>query len=266
MRHACSYLVTVMFFLTQDLQANAVSLGDAPAAQSRIDHEHARYLEERRHAIPGIISIFKAPPKARVLIEEPTPWSAQKHAWRRGITATVFWIGEKASERNPNANHASAWDSDWQANYGGVDSPAARNGFAPSEFQPQLNPFYVALPFDDLTYNFSSDTQRAEMLPWHWQRPQHTGRSICKGQWIIIHYRGKVCYAQWEDCGPFHNDDWQYVFNGQPPKPNPNGFAGIEISPAIRDFLGIRSGYRVSWRFAKQESIPIGPWNQWQVN
>ena len=68
-----------MFFLTQDLQANAVSLGDAPAAQSRIDHEHARYLEERRHAIPGIISIFKAPPKARVLIERAYPPGLRKN-------------------------------------------------------------------------------------------------------------------------------------------------------------------------------------------
>jgi hypothetical protein len=30
--------------------------------------------------------------------------------------------------------------------------------------------------------------------------------------------------------------------------------------------LGIRSGYRVSWRFAKHDEIPAGPWNQWHIH
>ncbi|MGB2402169.1 MAG: hypothetical protein ACPIA7_02030 [Akkermansiaceae bacterium] len=255
-----------MFILTQDLQSSVISLVDHPASQSPIDQEHARYIEDRRQAIPETLSLIKAPPRAKILIEEPAPWSTHKHAWRRGITATVFWIGETASERNSSANNASAWDPNWQENYGGIDHPSSRNGFMPKEFKPRLNPFYIALPFDDLTYSFSSDTEHAEMMPWHWSTGQNNGVSLCKGRWVIIHYRGKVCYAQWEDCGPFHTDDWQYVFNGQSPKPNPNGFAGIEVSPAIRDFLGIRSGYRVSWRFAKHDEIPAGPWNQWHVH
>ena len=31
-------------------------------------------------------------------------------SWRRNITATVFWVGEDASQNNPVHNHASAWD------------------------------------------------------------------------------------------------------------------------------------------------------------
>ncbi|MGB0776139.1 MAG: hypothetical protein ACPGUY_09850, partial [Akkermansiaceae bacterium] len=86
--------------------------------------------------------------------------------------------------------------------------------------------------------------------------------SVCKGKWVAIHYRGKVCYAQWEDCGPFNTDDWQYVFQGRQPKPNPNGNAGIDVSPAVRDFLGIRSGYKVAWKFIQDEQVPVGPWQR----
>ncbi|MDG1358762.1 MAG: hypothetical protein P8P36_11275 [Akkermansiaceae bacterium] len=255
-----------MFILTQDLQARVEKSSDDSANIERIDQHHARYLEERRTAIPHILSIFHTPPKARILIEEPSPWSAKTHTWRRGITATVFWIGEQASERNLIANNASAWDSNWETNYGGTDHPGSRNGFAPAGFEPRLNPFYIALPFDDLTFDAPANAHSTEIIPWHWERPQESGSSICKGQWVAIHYRGKVCYAQWEDCGPFHTDDWKYVFGGQAPKANPGGYSGIEVSPAVRDFLAIRSGYRVSWKFAKQEEVPKGPWYQWIIH
>ena len=263
MRHTSLSLAMFMLILTQDSQARAVSTDDDLTHLSPIEREHAYYLEERRNAIPHIVSLFHSPPKARVLVEEPTPWQIKNQTWRRGITATVFWIGEEASERNPTANHASVWDPNWETNYGGIDHPGSRNGYLPLAFQPRLNPFYIALPFNDLGFSFSPDNQRSEIFPWHWTAPQESGSSICKGQWLAIHYRGKVCYAQWQDSGPFHNDDWKYVFGGESPKPNPNGHAGIEVSPAVRDFLVIRSGYRVSWKFAKQKDIPTGPWNQW---
>ena len=254
----------VMFILPQDLHASVAPVDDELSIHSRIDQGHSSYLQERRQAIPDILCLFHTPPKAKVLVEEPTAWSEKTNAWRRGITATVFWIGEEASERNPSANHASAWDANWEANYGGADHPGSRNGFAPAGFKPRLNPFYIALPFNDLTFNGTSSGQAAEILPWHWKPSQQAGSSICKGQWLAIHYRGKVCYAQWEDCGPFYADDWKYVFGGHTPKANPNGYSGIEVSPAVRDFLAIRSGYRVSWKFAKQQDVPEGPWNLWK--
>ena len=127
-----------------------------------------------------------------------------------------------------------------------------------------MNPFYIALPYDDLAPENSPEAQASKIVPWYWKSYTGGWSSTCKGKWLTIHYRGKVCYAQWEDVGPFHNDDWQYVFKGNAPKPNPNGNAGIEVSPAVRDFLGIRSGYRVAWKFVEQAEIPDGPWNQWQ--
>ena len=46
-------------------------------------------------------------------------------------------------------------------------------------------------------------------------------------------------YAQWEDCGPFRTDHFQYVFQNERPKPNLNRGAGLDVSPAVRDYLGL---------------------------
>lgn len=228
--------------------------------EARSSNFHLENLETRRAAIPSIISPFQAPPKARVILEEPAPWQANDHPWRRGITASVFWIGEKASERNPVANDRSAWDPNWQINYGGEDHPANRRGYLPATFSPRLNPFYAALPYNDIAPDGTHYHDASEQVPWFWQKFRSANVSVCKGQWLAIHYRGKVAYAQWEDAGPHHSNDWQYVFQGKAPKPSQYGNVGIEISPALRDYLGIRSGFRVAWKFVDRQTVPPGPW------
>jgi len=241
-------------------QAQFIPIDQEFGFESEAKALHDSFLNARRLAIPRILSPFRAPPKARVLVEEPTPWDAVEHPWRRGITATVFWVGEKATERNPTPNNASSWDPNWQMNFGGVDHPANRKGYLPAGFIPRLNPFYIALPYNDLAPDGEHFPEATRVIPWFWRSYRGSWTSVCKGRWVAIHFRGKVCYAQWEDCGPFHTDDWQYVFKGHQPKPNPNGNAGIDISPAVRDYLGIRSGFRVSWKFLEAHEIPLGPW------
>ena len=231
---------------------------------SRIDIIHAEFLDQRRDAIPDILCPFNAPPKAIIVQENPDDWNMPHDAWRRGITATVFWVGEKPSERNPTPNFASSWDPNWQTNYGGVDHPADRNSHYPASFRPKLNPFYIALPYNDISPSGEHHPEASKVIPWFWNDYKGPWSSVCKGKWVALHYRGQVCYAQWEDCGPFHTDDYNYVFLGHQPKPNPNANAGIDISPAVRDFLSIRSGYKVAWKFIEAQDVPAGPWTSWQ--
>src|SRR5260370_17065361 len=40
----------------------------------------------------------------------------------------------------------------------------------------------------------------------------HNRQSVCKEKWVAIRPGNRVCYAQWEDVGPFRTDHWQYVF------------------------------------------------------
>ena len=257
---------TALFILTLSLsfteaQAQFIPLDQDLGFAANAEKLHLGFLDERRAAIPDIVNPFRPPPKARVLVENPEPWNTYEHPWRRGITATVFWVGEKASERNPTPNDSSSWDPNWEINYGGEDHPANRKGYEPASFSPKLNPFYIALPYNDVSPDGSHFPEASEAIPWFWRTFRGDWTSVCKGRWVAIHFRGKVCYAQWEDCGPFNTDDWQYVFKGHQPKPNRNGNAGIDISPAVRDYLGIRSGYRVAWKFLEDYEVPKGPWN-----
>ena len=47
------------------------------------------------------------------------------------------------------ANNESAWDDEWEKDYGKVDDPYARDGYYLADFVPKENTFYFALPFND---------------------------------------------------------------------------------------------------------------------
>ncbi len=184
--------------------------------------------------------------------------------WRKNITATIFWVGENACPANPVHNHSSSWDKNWVLSYGGIDSPWRRRGYKPKGFSPRMNPFYVALPYNDISpHGLGHKSEAAKVIWWYKREFKTKYRSVCKGRWIAIRKGDKVCYAQWEDCGPFETNDWAYVFQGKKPKKNKNGNAGIDLSPAIRDYLGVRSGGKVSWKFVEQYEVESGPWSQW---
>lgn len=75
-----------------------------------------------------------------------------------------------------------------------------------------------------------------------------------------------MCYAQWEDCGPFRTDHFQYVFGNERPKPNLNHGAGLDVSPAVRDYLGLQPTDVTDWQFVEVKDIPAGPWRSYGDN
>lgn len=101
------------------------------------------------------------------------------------------------------------------------------------------------------------------MIPWFSRMNPKPGKTVLKGRWLQIFYNKRSCYAQWEDCGPWVTDDWQYVFGNLPPKTRQNGAAGIDISPSIRDYLGVASGGKLHWRFVEEGQVPYGPWKKY---
>ena len=185
----------------------------------------------------------------------------ERYEWKRNIGTTVFWIGEKPTCNNPTPNWASSWDERWTKSYGGFDNPDpdARKGFLPAGFKPKQNPFYVALPYNDIT-SHGHKAEARNVIPWFKDEYQARYKSVCKGRWIAIRKGDRVCYAQWEDAGPFCTDDADYVFGNARPKPNRNNDAGLDVSPAIRDYLGLDGSDLTDWRFVDIEEIPHGPW------
>jgi hypothetical protein len=188
--------------------------------------------------------------------------TGERFPWKKEIVTTVFWIGEKPAPKNPVPNRVSCWDPQWTKNYGGVDDPdtANRSNYIPVNFTPRQNPFYCALPYNDK----AKEGHRAEasrVVPWFNEAYQGPAVSTCKGRWIEIRKGNKVAYAQWEDAGPFRTDHWQYVFGNERPKPNLNKGAGLDVSPAVRDFLGLQSTDVTDWRFVEFSEVPRGPWS-----
>ena len=198
----------------------------------------------------------------------PRAGNSRSYPWKNNIVTTVFWVGEQPTQNNPVPNCKSSWDVKWAQNFGGYDNPdpRERRGYLPARFIPRQNPFYVALPYNDVTRG-RTKPEAPRVIPWFRESFVKHGQSVCKGRWVVVRYRGRDAYAQWEDCGPFRTDHWQYVFGNQRPLPNLNQAAGLDISPAVRDYLGMRGGKDVtSWRFVEFREVPRGPWAQYGDN
>lgn len=173
------------------------------------------------------------------------------------IITTFFWVGEKASSDNggiPNA--ASTWDEQWQQHFGGEDAPSPRNGFYPAAFTPKENPFYFALPYSDID---SRGRRKATAVNCPLALTK-SAYSWCKNSWAAIRHNGKTAYAQWEDAGPFGEDDVNYVFGSASPGTNRGARAGLDVSPAVRDYLGLGDVDSADWAFVDAGSVPAGPW------
>jgi hypothetical protein len=186
----------------------------------------------------------------------------QRFPWKSQIVTTVFWIGEKPSGNNPVPNRVSSWDKEWTKNYGGVDDPdpAHRSSYIPVKFTPRQNPFYCALPYNDKARE-GHRPEAPRVVPWFNEAYQGPAVSTCKGRWIAIRKGNRTAYAQWEDAGPFCTDHWQYVFGNERPKPNLNKGAGLDVSPAVRDYLGLQPTDVTDWRFVDFSEVPRGPWS-----
>lgn len=190
-----------------------------------------------------------------------------RYPWKRQIVTTVFWIGERPTVNNPVPNHKSSWDVNWARNYGGYDNPdpATRRNYIPAKFTPRQNPFYIALPYNDVTRGTTKPESR-KVIPWFKQAFERPGKTVLKGRWIAVKHGNRICYAQWEDCGPFRTDHWQYVFGNERPRPNLNQGAGLDVSPAVRDYLGMGNKDVCDWKFVDARDVPAGPWTKYGDN
>lgn len=187
---------------------------------------------------------------------------AETEVWKEAVT-TVFWVGEDATEDNSFIhNRASAWDEDWEGTFGGYDDPDERCGYVPCSFRPSQNPFYVALPYNDLE-NDGTKKKNAHVMPWYDPAiPAYV--SQMHGQWVAVEREGKVCYGQVRDTGPYEQDDIAYVFGDTPKPKNTIGMkAGLDVSPAMRDCLELGGVGLTFWKFIDEADVPEGPWLSW---
>lgn len=230
-----------------------------PTAKIKVSKQSDRLQDE---SFPVVATTAYLSP-----IRNVPPKHAERFPWKKDIVTTVFWIGEQPTANNPVPNRASSWDKNWTRSYGGFDNPnpAQRHDFIPVKFVPKQNPFYCALPYNDKAAT-GHRPEAPNVVPWFKQAYQGPAVSTCKGRWVAIRKGNRVAYAQWEDAGPFRTDHWQYVFGNDRPKPNLNKGAGLDVSPAVRDFLDLNDTDITDWRFVDFEEVPHGPWAKYGDN
>lgn len=256
---------TALLFAMFGIAALGLSSGVASAQSPyQSSSDFAKYAMKLRES--AILSM-----EPQVVVPTSTrPFGAgSQYPWKRNIVTTVFWVGESAAQNNPVHNRSSSWDANWSGSYGGYDTPdvAQRVNYIPKSFTPRQNPFYFALPYNDVTRGTTKPEVKM-VIPWYKQAFVKEGQSICRDRWIAVRNpaNNKVAYAQWGDCGPFRTDHWQYVFGNEMPKPNLNKGAGLDISPAVRDYLGVGPTSTTDWRFVEFREVPKGPWAQYGDN
>ena len=235
----------------------AYGQSDSPYATAGDFAKYARELREK--------ALLKVEPQ--VFVPTSSRPATQRFPWKTNIVTTVFWIGEQAGGNNPVPNFKSSWDANWQANYGGFDNPdsSARRNYVPVGFIPRQNPFYCALPYNDVTHG-QFKPEAPLVIPWFKQAYSGPSQSVCQHRWIAIRKGNRTCYAQWEDCGPFRTDHYQYVFQSERPKPNLNRGAGLDVSPAVRDYLGLQPTDVTDWQFVEVRDVLPGPWRNYGEN
>ncbi len=222
--------------------------------------DFARYAMKLREQ-----AMLKVEPQ--VFVPTTSPNIVSRYPWKTNIVTTVFWVGERAGGNNPVPNIKSSWDANWTYNYGGFDNPdpGSRRNYIPVSFVPRQNPFYCALPYNDVTHG-RTKPEAALVIPWFKRAFRQQGQSVCKDHWVAIRKGNRTCYAQWEDCGPFRTDHFQYVFQNERPKPNLNRGAGLDVSPAVRDYLGLAPTDVTDWQFVEVRDVPPGPWRNFGDN
>jgi hypothetical protein len=210
----------------------------------------ATYTVPARPAPPPLSDFDFVTPKANHNI----------YPWRTYILTTEFWIGEGSTPISSTTNVKSSWDEEWMQKNRGTDSPYNRNGYASGGHASTLNPFYCALPFNDLAF----PDKAQNWLPHGWYRRAVEGKQVsaCQHRWVEIkNSRGDICFAQWEDVGPLTYDDAEYVFGGARPRGLGSDRAGLDVSPAVYEYLGLSDRNRfTAWKFADESDVRPGAW------
>ena len=187
--------------------------------------------------------------------------------------------------------------------------------FIPNGYNGTENLYYFALPYNDMSrlvfedekaslskleavialdaVNYSKSGQEvrtksfsggrkinARNIPWYTTKDWSSEESVVKGRWIRVRSferggNGEWVYAQWLDAGPFHYDDFHYVFGDSKPRNEyqdigVNPFAGIDLSPAVLLKMGVshneisNGGINliVEWQFEDDKYVPGGPWKR----
>ena len=178
-------------------------------------------------------ALLKVEPQ--VLIPTSSRPAVQRYPWKMNIVTTVFWVGEEAAET------IRCLTTRVRGILIGQRITAARTtrsrAHAGITFQSRSSRGRILSTSRCLittSRTANSSPEAPLVIPWFKQSYTGPGQSVCRHRWIAIRKGNRLCYAQWEDCGPFRTDHFQYVFGNERPKPNLNHGAGLMFPRGAR--------------------------------
>ncbi len=200
----------------------------------------------------------------------PGATAARTYPVHTGVPASVFHVGVEAPGQGVDAQSVSSgWDRAWAEHYGGCDGlgpvgTSCRSDLAdrrppdwfPVALVPKENPYYVGLPYNDLTHPSDRGAVPWARDPGYAEHLRDPGFSLIKNRWVQVTGANGSCYAQVEDTGPGPSDP-DYVLRGAAPRHTP----ALNLSPALARCIGVSDPTAVTdvdWAFVDRP--PPGPW------
>ena len=187
--------------------------------------------------------------------------------WKTNVGTIVFWVGEEQSAGKTSPQHQSVWDKDWLKNFGGVDTPesAARHDYIPVSFVPGQNPFYCALPYNDVEHG-QFKPEAPTVIPW-FKQDIRSRVNLCARIAGSPYARGiESATRNGKIAARFAPTISTDVFQNERPTQNASHDAGLSVSPAVRDHLGLAPAEVTDWRFVEVSDVPPGPWRNYGEN
>ena len=168
---------------TASTLAIALALGAvAPAGArlaDRLADSHQQFLETRRAALPGLSDPLSAGTRAH-----GDGRSRGKIPWHGGVAPGDCGhrvLGGRASFRTQSGPEQSERvGSELAGELWRLDDPDHRDGFRPASFSPAQNPFYIALPYNDVTSGGRHRPEASEVIPWFWRDYRGDGISVAR--------------------------------------------------------------------------------------
>jgi hypothetical protein len=145
---------------------------EVSASPDRSSDEFAKRANQLRERALMRLEPMVTPPASQT--------ATGRSPWRSRIMTNLFAIGELVHGKKGGIRQSSAWDPTWQEDFGGTDAlePEARANYVPRSFTPKLNPFYCALPYNDVNAGRTKPESR-HVIPWFEAVFQREGESVC---------------------------------------------------------------------------------------
>jgi len=201
---------------------------------------------------------------SRKFLSDQLASAVQRYPWKTSIVTTVFWVGEQAGGNN-RSKLQKFLDFNWSENYAEPILRFQRTAqLHPNCFYSQAKPLLLCFTVHDVTHG-QFKPEAPLVIPWFKHEYRGRGSRYAEIDGLPFVRQSHLLCAMGRLRSVSH-DHFQYVFGNERPKPNLNHGAGLDVSPAVRDYLGLAPTDVTDWQFVEVRDVSSGPWRSYGEN